>query len=249
MPSVERRLPTDTEFLQDWTPEARVLAELLVRRQSCRAFRPEPVPRQVIERMLQIAQMTPSWCNTQPWQLVVTEGGATERFRERLFAKAVADAQTPGGQEMLPDLPFPEAYSGVYKERQREVGWQLYESLGIAYGDRAASGKQVLENFRLFGAPHMLIVTSNRQLGVYGAIDTGLYLGTLVLAAESLGLGIVVQAALAGYPDLAREMFNIPDDRIVVAGASFGYSNDTHPANAFRSRRAALDDAVQWVND
>jgi nitroreductase len=244
---IEREpLPAD----DNWPVESEVLSRLLAERYSCRAFRPEPVPRAVIERMLAIAQMSASWCNSQPWRTIVTEAEGTERFRKALYDHALADAAANGGvPQMRPDFDFPAAYRGVYKDRQREVGWQLYESVGVAYGDRVASGKQALENFRLFGAPHVLVVTSERDLGTYGAIDSGLYVGSILLAAQSLGLGMIPQAALATYAPLMHEHFGIPESRMIVVGASFGYADDSHPANNFRSRRAPLEDVVEWVTE
>src|SRR5207244_601028 len=122
-----------------WAPESLVLRRLLTQRFSCRAYRPDPVPRHVIERMLAIGQLSPSWCNSQPWQVIVTEGQGTERLRDALFAHAQADARANNGVPNLqPDFPFPTAYRGVYKERQRQVGWPLYESVGIASGGMSA---------------------------------------------------------------------------------------------------------------
>lgn len=248
MESVSRELLERESRTGDWPLASETLGDLLKGRFSCRAYKSDQVPRPVIERMLTLAQLSASWCNSQPWQTIVTEGEGTERFRAALFDHAVADHAAHGGvPDMQPDFDFPTAYRGLYKERQREVGWQLYESVGVAYGDRAASGKQALENFRFFGAPHVLVVTSERDLGTYGAVDCGLYMGTLLLAAESLGLGMIPQAALATYAPLMRDFFNIPDHRMVVFGASFGYPDREHPANAFRSRRSALSDAVSWV--
>jgi nitroreductase len=228
--------------------DAEALSRLLAGRYSCRGYKSEPVPRETIEQMLGIAQMSASWCNSQPWQVIVTEGEGTERFREKLYGAAFADASSGQPPQMNADFEFPRAYTGIYKERQREVGWQLYESVGVQYGDRVGSGKQMLENFRLFGAPHALIVTSERDLAAYGAIDCGLYIGSILLAAQSLGIGMIPQAALAGYADLMREHFQIPDNRVFVLGCSFGWPDESHPANRFRSRRAKLDDAVQWVD-
>jgi nitroreductase len=247
--SIERRPLGAGEGREPLTPEAATLSKLLAERYSCRAYRPEPVPRAVIEQMLQIAQMAPSWCNSQPWQVTVTEGVATERFRKALFERAREDMERGEPSQDESDFPFPDAYTGVYKERRREVGWQLYDSVGVPFGDRVASAKQTLENFRLFGAPHMLLVTSERDLGAYGAIDCGVYVGALVLAAQSLGIGMIPQAALAMYAKLMHEFFDIPDSRMIVLGASFGYPDPDHPANAFRSRRAALGDAVTWLAD
>lgn len=243
MPSTDRRPLTDAPGL---TPEAAMLSRLLTDRFSCRGYRPEPVPRETIETMLSIAQTAASWCNSQPWQVHITTGQATERFRELFFKRAMADA-VAGGPKPESDLPFPAAYTGVYKERQREVGWQLYEAVGVAQGDRVGSGRQALENFRLFGAPHAMVITTERDLGPYGVLDCGSYVGTLVLAAQSLGIGMIPQAAFAVYSPLLREFFDIPESRAIVCGASFGYPDLDHPANRFRSRRAELSDIVSWL--
>jgi nitroreductase len=197
--------------------------------------------------MVGLAQLSPSWCNSQPWQVIVTEGKGTERLREALYAHALEDTGQGGAPNLAPDFDFPSAYRGVYKERQREVGWQLYESVGIAYGDRKASAEQAMKNFRLFDAPHMLLITSERDLGTYGAVDCGVYLSSLLLAAQSLGIASIPQAALAGYAPFMREHFNIPENRMIVAGVSFGYADGAHPSNSFRSKRASIDDTVQWV--
>jgi nitroreductase len=59
-----------------------VLEELLHERYSVRAFRPDPVPRETIEHVLKVAQRTASWCNSQPWQVLIASGEAKERFRK-----------------------------------------------------------------------------------------------------------------------------------------------------------------------
>ena len=65
-----------------------VLEELLAERFSCRAFLPQPVPRATIERILAAAQKTASWCNSQPWQVVIASGEAKERFRQLIYKEA-----------------------------------------------------------------------------------------------------------------------------------------------------------------
>ncbi len=219
-----------------------VLADLLAGRYSCRAFLPEPVPSAKIERMLTLAQLSPSWCNSQPWQAIVTEGAGTERFRAALQAHVRAT-----GEPAEPDIPYPLGYFGVYRERRRECGWQLYRSVGVTPGDREGSGRQAMENFRLFGAPHAMIITSERDLGTYGAVDCGLYVGSLLLAAESLGIATIAQAALARCSPFLHAHFGIPETRNVVCGISFGYADERHPANGFRTRRAELAEVVDWV--
>ena len=214
---------------------------LLQERYSCRAFLPRQIDTATITRMLQIAQRTPSWCNSQPWKVVITRGAGTDRFRSAICEYAA-------GRKPEPDFAFPREYRGVYLERRRECGFQLYDSVGIARGDREASARQTMENYRLFGAPHAMIVTTDEALGVYGVLDCGAWVNNFMLAARSLGIASIAQAALAAQPKFLRSYFGLPEDRLVVCGMSFGYEDAAHPVNRFRTSRAAVDAVVTWVD-
>lgn len=220
---------------------AAVLDALLAERQSCRAFRDTPVPRPLLDELLAMAQRSPSWCNTQPWHLTILEGTALETLRTEF----VEYARTT---ETRPDFDFPTAYTGEFLERRRECAWQLYESVGIAKGDRAASAEQTLENFRFFGAPAVAVITTESDLGVYGAVDCGVYVGHFLLAAQSLGLGAIAQAALASHAPFLRKRLGIPEHRKIVLGISFGFSDHEHPANAFRTNRVDATAAVTVIS-
>ncbi|WP_406326761.1 nitroreductase [Streptomyces sp. NBC_00203] len=218
------------------------LSRILADRFTCRQFRPDPIPRETIDQLLQLAQRTPSWCNTQPWQLHITEGAATERLRTNLLAHVQSHSESP-------DFPFPAQYTGAYRQRRRECGLQLYGSLGIVKGDQERTLRQLLRNFELFDAPHVAIITTEADLGVYGAVDCGLYINTFLLAAHSLGVAAAPQAALAAYSGFLRDHFGIPDNRRVVAGISFGYPDLDHPVNAFRTNREEPENVVTWHTD
>lgn len=211
-------------------------------RYSARNFRPDPVPEKILLGILETAQRTPSWCNTQPWQLVITRGIGTERFREAMYAHARSGARPN------PDFPFPPQYLGVYRERRKVCGVQLYQALGIGRDDRAAAAEQSLENYRLFGAPHVAILTTDELLGAYGMLDCGLYVQTFVLAARDAGVDSIAQAALAAYPEFVREFFGLPFDRKVVCGISFGYARQDHPIHGYRTERADLSEVVRFVD-
>jgi nitroreductase len=226
----------------DTTPIA-VLEELLGERYSCRAFRPEPVPRPTIERILRTAQRTASWCNSQPWQIVIASGEAKERFRKAIYAEASSGAAEQS------DFPFPREYLGVYLQRRRESGFQLYSALGIARGDKATYRRQALENYNFFGAPHVAIVHTSEALGVYGALDCGAYVGNFMLAAEASGLGCIAQAALARHAGMIRRHFGLDHTRRVVCGISFGFADRDHRINSYRTSRAGLADAVTFVEE
>ena len=219
-----------------------VLESLLRERYSVRAFKPEPVPPETIDRVLTAAQRTASWCNSQPWQVVIASGEAKERFRKAIYAEAASGAPQDG------DFEFPREYLGVYLERRRESGFQLYNTLGIARGDKAAYAKQALENYNFFGAPHVAIIHTDEALGIYGAIDCGAYVGNFMLAAQALGLGTIPQAALARHSGMIRRHFSLSDDRRVVCGISFGFADHAHKINSYRTSRASIPDTVTFVD-
>ena len=220
------------------TSTAAVLEQILDDRHSCRAFTSERVPEEIIEQILRMAQRTASWCNSQAWQVDLVSGDATEAFSTALMDHVMSN-------DMRPDLPAPERYDGVYGDRRRASGFGLYSALGIERSYHEARSRQMLENYRFFGAPHVAIITSDAGLGVYGAVDCGAYVSTFLAAATSLGVATCAQAALALYSDGVREHLDIPEDRLIVCGIAFGYADTEHPANAFRTERADLSDVVR----
>ena len=215
------------------------LLDTLTARYSCRGYRPDPVPRATIEQIVAAAGRAPSWCNAQPWQVLITDKPETDRFRDALYAHATQNSAQP-------DLDWPKQYTGAYQDRRRTCGWQLYEAVGVEKGDRAASGAQMMENFRLFGAPHVAIITSEADLGSYGVMDCGGFLTAFCLAAQALGVATIPQAAVAGHGGFVHDFFGIPDNRLVLAAISFGLADPDHPANAFRTTRAPLSELLDW---
>lgn len=218
-----------------------MLDQLLRDRHSCRAFLPEPVKREVLENIFTTAQRTASWCNSQAWQVAIASGAAVERFRSALL-----EAAKSGQRDS--DFPFPAEYTGPYLERRRECGFQLYNAVGVERGDKDGYQRQALENFRLFGAPQVAILTSDPGLGVYGAVDVGGYVQVLLLAMQAHGVAAIPQAALASQSTLVKSLLGIAPERQVVCGISFGYEDAAHPANSYRTSRASLDDAITWVD-
>lgn len=225
---------------------ADTLASLMANRRSCRAYLPEQVPQATIVRALEIAQRTASWCNVQPWNVTITSGTATERFREALSGHV----EQAGWPNYAPDgdLDFPDRYEGIYNQRRKETAWTYYDAVGIARDDRAASARQTFENFRLFGAPHFMLITTPRALGVYGAVDCGSYVSIVMLALQSLGIGSIAQAAIAMASGFVRGHFGIGDDQMVVCGISFGFPDNDHAFNSFRIGRAALSENVTFLD-
>jgi nitroreductase len=213
------------------------LHSLLEARHSCRGFLPDPVATDVIEQIIRSASRAPSWCNAQPWKVTVTQGAETGRFRHALLEAVSLD--TPA-----PDLPWPDSYPGAHGVRRLECGLQLYEAVGIARNDRAARAEQSMQNYHLFGAPHVAIVHSEAALGPYGAMDTGGFVTAFMLAATALGVGSIAQASVAAYAPMIRRHFDLPDSRLILCAISFGLPDPDHPANRFRTTRADLGEVL-----
>ncbi|QYY33938.1 nitroreductase (plasmid) [Cupriavidus pinatubonensis] len=222
-------------------PDTSALRRLIFGRATCRAYLPEQVPEDVIRSIVDVALGTASWCNTQPWDLIITAGESTDKFRNALMEQV---RQHP---ELDSDFPFPDEYRGAYLDRRRESGFQLYEALGIGRGDKERRESQSFENFRLFGAPHVMIVSVPEELGPYGAIDAGGFVSAFLLSAEAHGVATTPQAAMAMQSCFIRNYFGIPDGRKMVCGISFGYADKAHPVNGYRTRRASVDDILHLL--
>lgn len=219
-----------------------VLSRILENRYSCRAYQSRQVADAEIEEIVSAASRVPTWCNAQPWQVLVTKGGATQAFSKAL----VHAAKT---QEMAPDFDWPLQYSGDYQDRRRVCGYQLYEALGIERDDRERRGEQMMENYRFFGAPHVAIVTTEAELGPYGAMDTGGFIALFTLAARAKGIATVAQASVTGYAPTIRKHFDIPKNRWIQTAISFGFEDTGHPANNFRTDRADVGDVLTILDN
>lgn len=225
-------------------PDWEAVSRVLLARYSCRAFRPDPVPRATIDDILSVAQFSANWCNAQAWQLIATEGNATVRFRDMLMA--LAEDPQSGSH---PDIAFPLRYECDFALRRREAGVALYRSVGIAREDKAGAMRQMRENYSLFGAPHVAILTTEEDLGTYGAVDCGIYLANVMALMQSRGIASIAQGALPRFSPQIRAFFGIPENRKVLCGLSFGYADPRAPVNGFRTTRAATQAAVRWLKD
>ncbi len=211
-------------------------------RYSCRAYKPDPVPRRVIETILRDAGRAPSWCNVQPWQVHVLSGEKTDAFRE-IMLNAFDNTQPEA------DYFYPMRYTDERRKRAHTCAFQLYEAPGIERRDVQGRRNQLRENFSFFGAPHVAVITCHKELGPYGTLDCGGFLTSFCLSALSQGVASIPQGSIAYYAAAVREYLNIDTDQLVLAAVSFGYGDHDHAANKFRTERADLDELVVWHDD
>lgn len=209
-------------------------------RRAVRAFRPDPVPRSLIEHVFALAGRAPSNCNTQPWLSVVFTGESCERLR-RVFMGGLASGN------MSMDFPYTGSYDGVYRERQYAAADALYSAMGIERGDREARARAFARNFAFFDAPHVAFVFIPDWAGVREAADAGMYAQTLMLGLAAYGIGSCPQTALSFLCDAVRAEAGIDPSWRLLFGISFGYEDIDEPANSCRLGRAGLAGSVHFV--
>ncbi|MBI2897147.1 MAG: nitroreductase [Deltaproteobacteria bacterium] len=214
--------------------------EAILARHSARAFRPEAVPREVLERVFTLAQRAPSWCNIQPWRVCVTAPEVTRELSKLLLAATSTMA-------IEPDFAFPTKYPEPYSKHRRECGAALYGAMGVGRDDGEGRRRAWLRNYEIFDAPHAAVVSMDRRWGTYPAIDVGVWLGTLLVAMTAEGLAACPQAALAAYPSVLRELLHIPADEGVLFGIALGFEDGAAPVNACRTTRSPLAENVRFV--
>ena len=55
------------------------LLELVKQRKSSKRFKADPVPRETVEKIIEVARFSPSAANAQPWEFVIVEDTATKK--------------------------------------------------------------------------------------------------------------------------------------------------------------------------
>ncbi len=211
-------------------------------RRSVRAFRPDPVSRQTVERILALAARAPSGTNMQPWAVTVV----TDKTKERLTA-ALLEAHGSGGTGHSGEYKYyPDSFEEPYLGRRRKVGWDLYGLLGIGRADKHKMHAQLGRNYRFFDAPVGMIVTIDRSLEIGSWLDLGMFLQSICIAARGQGLDSCPQAAFARYHRVIREVLALPDEQVVVCGLSMGKLDENAIENSLVTERAPLESFVTF---
>lgn len=217
--------------------------EVIRGRRSIRGFLPKPVPKSVIREVLELAMRAPSSLNTQPWSFYVITGEPLERIRIGNVERNLAGV--PHSREFRTK----EDYRGVHRERQIEIGKQLYGAMGISRDDRHRRREWVLRGFRQFDAPVSVVVTYDRVLlgSDIAPFDCGAVTYGLVNGAWSRGLGCVINSQGIMQSPVVREHARIADDQVIMICVAMGYPDETFPANAVVSNRKGIDAAATFV--
>jgi nitroreductase len=228
--------------------------DVLYTRQSIRDYDSREVSDEVLNRVLESALQSPSNCNVQPYRIAVAKGDLRKTIRDELsqkyalackvkrmplplkIYKGLTSNVMPDG-DYDPDVKYPKELS----ERKFECGMGLYETLGIERHDYAAREAQMGRNFEFFDAPVAMFIFMNDKLGHYSALDTGIFLQSLMLSAHAEGLGTCAQGALAIWASPVRKHFEIEEDYKMICGLSLGYPT-SHHVNTYQPAKRSVEE-------
>jgi len=217
-------------------------AEAIKQRKSIRAFKSEAVPGHVLREILELALRAPSWANTQPWELAVVSGEKLQAIKEATIGQQ--------GVKARPDFPGPEEFPEPFKSRFTGLALGLSEA---ARGENNEGAPWYLQGPLLYGAPAVIYVYVERALcyqssgfNVWPIFDCGLLCENIMLLALKYGLGTIAQAQAVHYPDVLREILDLPESKLVLLGIAIGYPDRDNPINHFSSERESLDDVTRW---
>jgi nitroreductase len=218
------------------------LREAVEKRRSIRAFLPDPVPREKIRKIVETARWAPSWGNTQPWEVVVADGE-----KRGQLARAF-EAEGKKGADPRPDIEMPIEFPAIHKTRYVALGRNLFTSMGIERGDREARTRHYLNMYSFFGAPTVVyFIIDGRLNEPYACLDIGSIGTTFCFLACQEALGTIYLAASMHFPDIVKDVLDIPEDKKVVIGIAVGTPHPDAPASLFRSEREPVENLLRFA--
>ena len=207
-------------------------------RYTARAYKPQPVDKETVLKILEAANRAPSWGNSQPWHIYVAAGEVTERIRQGFLERL-----HQGVPRQL-DIPGVEKWPAAEQQRIGENGAARFKAMGIARDDKVARQGMVENNHRFFGAPCVVYICMDRTLTTWSVYDIGLLTENILLAATEYGVDSAVAVNLVNYPDIIRAEMGIPDSLAVVIGIALGYADPDDKWNIYRSTRRPIEEVV-----
>ena len=217
--------------------------DIVHERRSIRGYQQKPVPRELIEEIIDLAKRAPSSMNTQPWHFHVITGEPLERIRKGNTEKMMS------GSAVDREIKMNHGYEGPHGERQSDIAGELWLAWGIARDDKPKRQDWVMRGFRQFDAPVSIVITVDKALAddTIAHFDCGAATYGLVLAAWSKGLGSVINGQGIMQSSVVRENANIPEDEVIMTCVAMGYPSDEFVANDVKSRRVANEQVASFV--
>jgi len=216
------------------------LIEGIETRRSIRGFQDTPIPEETLQHILKAASNSPSYTNTQPWEVAVVCGQKKEALSRLIHGLASKKAETH------PDMPRPQGWPPEHEARAGQHGARRLAALGVDREDDAERTKLTLMNFEFYGAPCAVFLFMDGALKEWSIFDMGLFAHSLILAAHAYGVESCLQASVTNYAPEIKKFLGIPDGKKLVIGISMGYADGGAKLNAYRAVKESPDTFTKW---
>ncbi|OGO32474.1 MAG: hypothetical protein A2Z29_06630 [Chloroflexi bacterium RBG_16_56_11] len=210
------------------------------KRKSIRAFKPDPVPKGLLKKIVEQALRAPSWANTQPWEFAIAGGKKLKEIQDGFIKRGVQEPKS----EVSRPYEFPEPYMARIRALQPKDRKEITKEEWDA---------RTILNFGHYGAPaciYLLVGKSfyqqSKGINVWSMYDSGSVVQNIMLLATSYGLGTIAQAQAVIYPDIIRKVLGIPGNKVIALGISIGYPDWKNPVNKSRTAREPFDKVVKF---
>ncbi|MCP4755268.1 MAG: nitroreductase [Proteobacteria bacterium] len=219
------------------------IEEAIRTRKSVRGFKPDPVPKEILADILELAGRSPSAMNTQPWEFTVVTGDVLEKI-----VSSVVD-KLHGGERPQPEHQVVGWSNGsVHRQRQVDLAKRIFGLMDIPRGDKTKRAQWMELGFRFFDAPAGIIMTTDRSLAESAPLlDIGAAMQTICLAALHHGLGTCIEDQSVMFPEVLRELAGIPESKRIIIAIAIGYPDPDFPANRLESPRESVKTTTTWL--
>jgi nitroreductase len=218
------------------------IVEAIRTRKSIRSFKPDPIKKEIVKEILEIAARAPSGTNTQPWELFILAGEVLEKVKQANVEHLKSG--TPPNPEISFAISNPDT---VYQKRRVELTKRLFQLMEIPRDDMEKRMQWLERGFRFFDAPVAIIISVDRLLLEEGPLmDIGAVMQTICLAALNYGLGTCIEYQGVMYPEVLRQYAGIPESKRILAAIAIGFPDWDFPANRLESTRELVDNITSW---
>jgi nitroreductase len=221
------------------------IIEAVKQRKSIRIFKPDPVPREILQEIMELALRAPSWANTQPWEFAIVSGEKLDEIKQGFLEHK--------SEKMCPDIRLPGRFPEPYNSRHRALSRRDSKVLKTSGEVMKVKDWQPVQGSKMYGAPCVIYIYTGRSLYIqddrenaWPLFDCGLIAENIMLLAVNYGLGTVAAIQTAKYPGVLRSILGIPDSKVIVLGIAIGYPDWDHAVNQMYSEREPLNSVARW---
>jgi len=212
------------------------VTEAMEARSSIRAFKPDKVDRALLMEIFELAARTPSWANTQPWEVFVADGDALGRIRAAYIENH--EKRIMGAPEVARPTDWPDSA----KRRQAGIGAGMTPEVHEAFSQFGTL------NNAIFNAPSVVYLCMDKSLTNWSMYDIGAYSQSVMLLAVERGLSTIPAITSVLFPDVLHRELNIPDNYYVLIGIPIGYADDTNAINKLHTLRDTTANVVRFAD-